>query len=91
MLHCCELLCAKATNRDWLQRLPAVMLGLVRADRVFGILRENNPELTGEKRRTIMKPPQVRGSCTLDNRTCEAIHSGINNRDKFGASSQTPA
>lgn len=28
-------------------------------DRVFGILRENNPELTGEKRRTIMKPPQV--------------------------------
>ena len=33
----------------------------VRADRVFGILRENNPELTGEKRRTIMKPPQVRG------------------------------
>lgn len=30
------------------------------ADRVFGILRENNPELTGEKRRTIMKPPQVR-------------------------------
>jgi translation initiation factor 2 subunit 2 len=29
------------------------------ADRVFGILREHNPELTGEKRRTIMKPPQV--------------------------------
>ena len=28
-------------------------------DRVFGILRENNPELTGEKRRTVMKPPQV--------------------------------
>eukprot|EP00898_Chlorokybus_atmophyticus_P006468 jgi/Chlat1/6822/Chrsp51S06505 len=28
-------------------------------DRVFGILRENNPELAGEKRRTIMKPPQV--------------------------------
>jgi translation initiation factor 2 subunit 2 len=28
-------------------------------DRVFGILREHNPELTGEKRRTIMKPPQV--------------------------------
>lgn len=27
---------------------------------MFGILRENNPELTGEKRRTIMKPPQVR-------------------------------
>ena len=29
------------------------------ADRVFANLRENNPELTGEKRRTIMKPPQV--------------------------------
>lgn len=27
--------------------------------RVFGILRERNPELTGEKRRTIMKPPEV--------------------------------
>jgi len=31
----------------------------LRADRVFGILRQHNPELTGEKRRTIMKPPQV--------------------------------
>ena len=30
------------------------------ADRVFGILRQHNPELTGEKRRTIMKPPQAR-------------------------------
>jgi len=28
-------------------------------DRVFGILRKFNPELTGEKRRTVMKPPQV--------------------------------
>lgn len=28
-------------------------------DRVFGILRENNPELTGERRRTTLKPPQV--------------------------------
>ena len=28
-------------------------------DRVYGILREYNPELTGEKRRTILKPPQV--------------------------------
>ncbi|CAM6116243.1 unnamed protein product [Calypogeia fissa] len=27
--------------------------------RVFNILRENNPELAGEKRRTIMRPPQV--------------------------------
>ena len=43
----------------------AVTLVFVCADRVFGILRENNPELTGEKRRTIMKPPQVRGIRTL--------------------------
>lgn len=28
-------------------------------DRVFGILREHNPALTGERRRTLMKPPQV--------------------------------
>lgn len=28
-------------------------------DRVYGILREYNPELTGEKKRTILKPPQV--------------------------------
>ena len=28
-------------------------------DRVFNILRENNPELAGEKRRTIIRPPQV--------------------------------
>eukprot|EP00877_Chromochloris_zofingiensis_P000602 jgi/Chrzof1/10542/Cz05g02180.t1 len=28
-------------------------------DRVFGILREKNPELTGARRRTVLKPPQV--------------------------------
>ncbi|KAJ7298910.1 hypothetical protein O6H91_12G035500 [Diphasiastrum complanatum] len=28
-------------------------------DRVFNILRENNPELAGDRRRTIMRPPQV--------------------------------
>uniref|UniRef100_A0A7S0V415 Eukaryotic translation initiation factor 2 subunit beta n=1 Tax=Polytomella parva TaxID=51329 RepID=A0A7S0V415_9CHLO len=28
-------------------------------ERVFGILREKNPELTGERKRTILKPPQV--------------------------------
>jgi hypothetical protein len=32
---------------------------LAAADRVFGILRERNPELTGERRRTVLKPPQV--------------------------------
>lgn len=29
------------------------------ADRVFGILKAHNPELTGERRRTTLKPPQV--------------------------------
>ena len=38
---------------------PGRMLHVCCADRVFGILKENNPELTGEKRRTIVKPPQV--------------------------------
>lgn len=28
-------------------------------DRVFGILKAHNPELTGERRRTTLKPPQV--------------------------------
>ncbi len=28
--------------------------------RVFNTLRERNPELTGERRRTVLKPPQVR-------------------------------
>lgn len=27
--------------------------------RVFNILRENNPDLTGNRRRTVMRPPQV--------------------------------
>jgi translation initiation factor 2 subunit 2 len=27
--------------------------------RVFNILREHNPELSAERRRTIMRPPQV--------------------------------
>lgn len=34
-------------------------LWMLCADRVFGILREKNPELTGERRRTVLKPPQV--------------------------------
>ena len=28
-------------------------------DRVFNILRENNPDLAGDRRRTVMRPPQV--------------------------------
>lgn len=27
--------------------------------RVFNVLRENNPELAGDRRRTVMRPPQV--------------------------------
>ena len=39
--------------------MPSLSVYAASADRVFDILKENNPELTGEKRRTIMKPPQV--------------------------------
>jgi len=39
--------------------LCAAPCTLCPADRVFGILRERNPELTGERRRTVLKPPQV--------------------------------
>lgn len=44
------------TTRDYLYE---ELLG-----RVFGILRENNPELAGEKHKTILKPPQARLSAT---------------------------
>ena len=46
------------------------------ADRVFGILRENNPELTGEKRRTIMKPPQARIEKTALLEGCARLSAG---------------
>ncbi|KAI4326028.1 hypothetical protein MLD38_031384 [Melastoma candidum] len=39
------------TDRDYLYE---ELLG-----RVFNILRENNPELAGDRRRTVMRPPQV--------------------------------
>lgn len=39
------------TDRDYLYE---ELLG-----RVFSILRENNPELAGDRRRTVMRPPQV--------------------------------
>ena len=63
------------TTRDYhydelLGTLPAARLGCPDTDlsierficpigRVFGILRENNPDLAGEKHKTILKPPQV--------------------------------
>ena len=48
--------------------------------RVFGILRENNPELSGEKHKTILKPPQVLREGTKKtvfvnfNDLCKAMH-----------------
>lgn len=62
---CCRLLTAVPAAAPASAPAPA--------DRVFGILRERNPELTGERRRTVLKPPQVRpgggvmqglGACT---------------------------
>ena len=65
-MSCAGMLMAASGNAADLGKVNSGTLGEVRlrcavacADRVFGILRENNPELTGEKRRTIMKPPQV--------------------------------
>lgn len=48
--------------QDFCPIVPSVTpptLGPCLPDRVFGILKENNPELTGERRRTTLKPPQV--------------------------------
>lgn len=48
-----------------LSRLPYISLHYSDAfsvqllGRVFNILRENNPELAGDRRRTVMRPPQV--------------------------------
>ena len=42
---------------------------------MFGILKENNPELTGEKRRTIVKPPQVPNLPYTNWKSCFAVNS----------------
>ncbi|CAA2966222.1 eukaryotic translation initiation factor 2 subunit beta-like [Olea europaea subsp. europaea] len=44
-----------------LHRMKVAVLGTVQQllGRVFNILRENNPELAGDLRRTVMRPPQV--------------------------------
>nr|AFK36776.1 unknown [Medicago truncatula] len=39
--------------------------------RVFNILRENNPELAGDRRRTVMRPPQVLREGTKKTVFCE--------------------
>jgi hypothetical protein len=60
-LHTCWAAAACCLQRRTLHRDA-------HADRVFGILRERNPELTGERRRTVLKPPQVmraRGVCAV--------------------------
>ena len=40
--------------KSYLQSFWSQLLG-----RVFNILRENNPDLAGDRRRTVMRPPQV--------------------------------
>jgi hypothetical protein len=40
--------------KSYLQSVWSQLLG-----RVFNILRENNPDLAGDRRRTVMRPPQV--------------------------------
>jgi hypothetical protein len=42
----------KKLKHDWVFVLQLL-------DRVFNILRENNPDLAGDRRRTVMRPPQV--------------------------------
>ena len=39
--------------------MPFCCLAVQLLGRVFNILRENNPELAGDRRRTVMRPPQV--------------------------------
>ena len=41
-------------EKSYLQSIWSQLLG-----RVFNILRENNPDLAGDRRRTVMRPPQV--------------------------------
>jgi hypothetical protein len=63
--HPCQTICAltyhPATPPTPLASPPPrhTLPSLSLPDRVFGILREKNPELTGERRRTVLKPPQV--------------------------------
>ncbi|GMN23306.1 hypothetical protein TIFTF001_000066 [Ficus carica] len=49
----------EGSDRDYLyEEIPYVQLSEL-LGRVFNILRENNPELAGDRRRTVMRPPQV--------------------------------
>lgn len=48
-------LCLKFKSNSYFCLLFLVQL----LGRVFHILRENNPELAGDRRRTVMRPPQV--------------------------------
>lgn len=36
-----------------------LLMSMQLLSRVFNILRENNPELAGDRRRTVLRPPQV--------------------------------
>ena len=47
-----------------------VLMTLQLLSRVFNIFCENNRELAGDKRRTVMRPPQVFKGCKED-RVCK--------------------
>ena len=39
--------------------MSMLLMTLQLLSRMFNILRENNPELAGDRRRTVIRPPQV--------------------------------
>ena len=53
----CKVLVLHTPSRTYL--LWILMFFVQLLGRVFNILRENNPELAGDRRRTVMRPPQV--------------------------------
>lgn len=52
-----KLLVVHTSSLTYLLRILNFFVQLL--GRVFNILRENNPELAGDRRRTVMRPPQV--------------------------------
>lgn len=50
---------ARPIRSKWVDLVPAVVFSGQLLSRVFDILRQKNPELAGDRRRTIMRPPQV--------------------------------
>eukprot|EP00983_Pelagomonas_calceolata_P119541 1160616-Pelagomonas_calceolata.AAC.10 len=60
------------------------------AERVFGILREKNPELTGERRRTVLKPPQ-RMATKLARQQCSCKACGHHEPPDIESDCNTPS